>query len=453
MNSGNEGIKRMSPPEQSTKHEQIIRHIEQLEVGSRISVRKIAQELDVSEGTAYRAIKDAENRGIVSTKERTGTVRVETKQHARIDTLTFQEIVRMVDGEVLGGAAGLHKTLNKFVIGAMQLEAMIRYIEPGNLLIVGNRNKAHHSALTLGAGVLITGGFHTTDDVKALADELELPIISSGYDTFTVAALINRAIYDRLIKKKIVLVGDILRSDMPLAYLRKSDTVDELLRKIEETNHNRFPVVDDSFKPVGVITTKDIIGATGAHTVDKLMTRNPVTVTTQTSVAAAGHRMVWEAVELLPVIDDKGKLQGVISRKDVLKAMQNIQMQPHSGETLEDQIWSRFEEKRDGQGRLYFYGTVAAHMSSQVGNLSEGLLASLIHQVAGRAMKELRRGDLHADSVSVYYLAPVEIDQQIELLPNIIESSRRFCKLEVEVTCGGKKAAMAMITARLLDPT
>jgi len=441
----------MAPPEFGTKHEQIIQYIEELEIGTRISVRKIAQTLDVSEGTAYRAIKDAENRGIVSTKERTGTVRVENKMSRNIDILTFNEIVKIVDGQVLGGAAGLHKTLNKFVIGAMQLEAMIRYIEPGNLLIVGNRNKAHESALKLGAGILITGGFGTDDEVKDLADQLELPIISSGYDTFTVAALINRAIYDRLIKKKIVLVADILRHDLPLVYMRETDTVNDLLRRIEETNHNRFPVVDDNNRPVGIITTKDMIGAEFTETVDKLMTRNPLSVTPHTSVATAGHMMVWEAYEMLPVIDDQGKLAGVISRKDVMKAMQNIQMQPQSGETLEDQIGAGFEQVLDDQGRLFYHGIVAADMSNQVGNLSEGILAGLINKVVTRTMKEHRRGDLHLDSTSIHYLAPVEIDQRLELFPTVIESSRRFCKVQVEVVSGDKRVAQAMVTARLLD--
>ncbi|MEW9033071.1 MAG: winged helix-turn-helix transcriptional regulator, partial [Planifilum fimeticola] len=50
-----------------TKHEQILRYIEQLDVGEKISVRTIARELGVSEGTAYRAIKEAENQGLVNT--------------------------------------------------------------------------------------------------------------------------------------------------------------------------------------------------------------------------------------------------------------------------------------------------------------------------------------------------------------------------------------------------
>ena len=74
-----------------TKHEQILRYIESLKLGSRISVRKIAKNMEVSEGTAYRAIKEAENQGLVSTKERIGTVRVEKKLRQNIDKLTFAE--------------------------------------------------------------------------------------------------------------------------------------------------------------------------------------------------------------------------------------------------------------------------------------------------------------------------------------------------------------------------
>src|SRR6476661_8561739 len=161
--------------------------------------------MTVSEGTAYRAIKEAENKGYVSTIERVGTIRIERKKKENIEKLTFAEVVNIVDGQVLGGRAGLHKTLNKFVIGAMEIEAMMRYTEAGNLLIVGNRINAQIRALEAGDAVLITGGFDTTDEVKKIANRLELPIISTSYDTFTVATIINRAIFDQLIKKDILL--------------------------------------------------------------------------------------------------------------------------------------------------------------------------------------------------------------------------------------------------------
>lgn len=114
--------------------------------------------LGVSEGTAYRAVKEAENLGIVITKERIGTVRVEKKPRNISDQLTFGDVVEIVEGHVLGGGEGLNKTLNKYVIGAMKIDAMARYIDAGSLLIIGNRDNAHSLALEQGAGVLITGG-------------------------------------------------------------------------------------------------------------------------------------------------------------------------------------------------------------------------------------------------------------------------------------------------------
>lgn len=81
----------------STKHEQILQYIDELEVGHKISVRQIAKDLNVSEGTAYRAIKEAENKGFVSSIERVGTIRIEKKKKENIEKLTYAEVVNIVD--------------------------------------------------------------------------------------------------------------------------------------------------------------------------------------------------------------------------------------------------------------------------------------------------------------------------------------------------------------------
>src|SRR5699024_3424805 len=136
---------------------------------------------NVSDGTAYRAIKEAESQGLVSTIERVGTIRIERKIKENFDRLTFAEVINIIDGQVLGGSDGLYKTLNTFLIGAMELDAMMQYTEADSLLIVGNREKAHQLAIEKGAAVLITGGFDTSDEIKQLADEKKLPIMSTTY--------------------------------------------------------------------------------------------------------------------------------------------------------------------------------------------------------------------------------------------------------------------------------
>lgn len=435
-----------------TKHELILQYINSLNLGSKISVRKISKYLGVSEGTAYRAIKEAENIGLVSTKERVGTIRVEKKQRHNIDKLTFGEVVNIVEGEVLGGASGLEKSLHKFVIGAMQQDAMMRYIEPGSLLIVGNRYKAHTGALQNGAGVLITGGFETSEETKRLADELELPIIQCSYDTFTVASMINRALYDRLIMKKIMLVEDILMSTPSELYTLKShSTRSDWQRLLEETGHSRFPVVDESQRIIGMVTPKDMVRASSDQTVDKLMTRNPITVSRNISVASAAHMMVWEGIDLLPVVDDHRKIIGVISRQDVLKAMQHMQKQPQHGETFEALMWDGFKEEQDEKGDLVFSGLITPQMTNHLGTASEGVLMSLMTQAAYRVVQEYKKGDLVLDNMSSYFVRPLQIEDEIEIRPTIIEVSRKFGKIDVAIHHSGVLVAKAILTAQFID--
>jgi predicted transcriptional regulator len=433
-----------------TKHEQIIRHIEDLDVGTKISVRQIAKDLTVSEGTAYRAIKEAENLGFVSTIERVGTSRIKKKQKENIEKLTFAEVVNIVDGQVLGGRNGLHKTLTKFVIGAMKLEAMMRYIDVDSLVIIGNREKAHELVLEAGAAVLITGGFDTTEDAKRLADEMELPIISTSYDTFTVATMINRAIYDRLIKKEILLVSDILIPLHDTFYLQTTDPISRWHELNEQTKHNRYPVIDEQMKVVGVVTAKDIIDRPHDWAVEKVMTRHPITVGSRTSVTNSAHQMVWEGIEMLPVIDQYGRLLGIISRQDVLKALQLANRQPQVGETFDDLITGQIKAAEDERGP-YLSLEVSPQMTNFMGTASSGVLTTLLVEGATRMLRHMKKGDLVIENVSIYFIKPVQIESTVTIRANVFDVGRKFGKVDVEMYQGTQIVAKALVTSQLID--
>lgn len=419
-------------------------------MGHKISVRQIAKELGVSDGTAYRAIKDAEAQGWVNTIERVGTVRIEKKQRSDIERLTFAEVVNIVDGTVLGGKAGLYKTLNRFVIGAMKLEAMMRYIEPGHLLIVGNRDNVHRISLERGAAVLITGGFDATEEVKRLADRLELPVISSSYDTFTVATLINRAIYDRLIKKEILLVEDMLPRNQSPTFLYISDTISRFHQLVKETAHSRYPVVDSSLRVVGMVTAKDVMGFDSEEKIEKAMTKNPIVVTPKTSLASAAHEMVWEGIELLPVVNDQRRLLGVVSRQDVIKSLQYMQKQPQVGETILELSLRGFAEG-DWNGEMVFRGKIMPQMTDALGTLSTGVCTSLLTEAALRLLRRQRRGDLAVQNFTLYVLKPVQIDSEVEIVPKMLDLGRKQAKIDVEMLYDGQVVAKALITAHTID--
>ncbi|GIN86868.1 hypothetical protein J6TS2_32540 [Heyndrickxia sporothermodurans] len=432
----------------ATKHEQLLHYINSLPIGEKISVRQIAKALNVSEGTAYRAIKDAENKGFVSTIERVGTIRIESKKKNNIEKLTFAEVVNIIDGQVLGGKSGLHKTLTKFVIGAMRLEAMMKYTGAGNLLIVGNRTKAHELALKAGAAVLITGGFDTDDEVKRLADQLELPILSTSYDTFTVATMINRAIYDQLIKKEIILVEDILTPVDKTAYLLNSERLASWYEKNKITSHSRFPIVDHSMKVQGMLTSKDIIEQDLNVGVEKVMTKNPITVGLKTSVTSAAHMMIWEGIEVLPVVDDYNRLCGIISRQDVLKALQMTQRQPQVGETIDDIITTRIEATPEEES--YFF-EVSPQMTNPLGTISYGVFTTLVYEAATRKLKKHKKGDIVIENLTIYFIKPVQIESTIEVVPIILEAGRKFGKIDVEVKIDGQIVGKALLMCQLIE--
>ncbi|MEY9975061.1 DRTGG domain-containing protein [Lysinibacillus sp. RC79] len=433
----------------STKHERILQYIESLPVGDKISVRQIAKEMQVSEGTAYRAIKEAENRRLVSSIERVGTIRIEKKKKENIERLTFAEIVNIIDGQVLGGKTGLHKTLTKFVIGAMQLEDMMRYTDAGSLLIVGNRIKAHENALRAGAAVLITGGFDTTEENKLLADSLDLPIISTSYDTFTVATMINRAIYDQLIKKDILFIEDIFVPMTDTSVLRNDETIHHFQKLNERTTHGAFPVVTANNKLVGMITVKDAIGREENELIDKVMTKNPIAGSMKMSVASAGHRMIWEGIDLLPIVDDDNILQGVISRQDVLKALQLAQRQPQHGETIDDLV--KNEMKVLGDEELIVDFKVTPQMTNQYGAISYGAFTTLLAEVGSFALKRRKRGDAVAENMTIYFIKPVQMESTLTVKPRILDMSRKFVKMDFEVFNQQMLVGKAMMMFQLLE--
>ena len=173
-----------------SKHQEILDYLEALPIGKRVSVRSISNHLQVSDGTAYRAIKEAENRGLVETRPRSGTVRIEKKVQVRLDKLTFAEIAEITESEVISGHEGLERVFSKFYIGAMTIENITRYLTKGDLLIVGDREDIQLLALEHNNAILVTGGFQVSDRVKELSRLKQFPVMVRY---LYVATMINQA--------------------------------------------------------------------------------------------------------------------------------------------------------------------------------------------------------------------------------------------------------------------
>lgn len=71
-------------------------------------------------------------------------------------------------------------------------------------------------------------------------------------------------------------------------------------------------------------------------------------------------------------------------------------------------------------------------------------------RAAYRTVKEHKKGDLILDSASCYFLIPLQMDEVFEIVPTIVEMTRRFCKIDMEIVANGARVARSMFTARIL---
>lgn len=430
-----------------SKHEEIIKHIHSLKVGNKISVRSIASELGVSEGTAYRAIKDAEILGTVATIPRVGTVRIEKIEKKSIESLSYAEVVNIVEGTILGGKDGVHKKLNKFIIGAMQLNEAKRYMLPGCIVIVGNREDIQRVALENECAVLITGGFTCSDSIRKLGDSKKLPIISSSYDSFTVATTISKAISENLIKKEVILVEDIMKTKVN--YIKENENVSYLRQLVSETGRERYPVVDEEMNVVGIVTIKDLPRDGGSDVIiSKIMSKDPINVTEKTTVSYAAHIMGWEGIEICPVVRRK-KLVGVVGRDDVIKALHYIARQPQVGETLEDIILKSFEQEIE-EDQIRFTGKIKPEMLDHMGTASWSSLNMLLSTIGIATLRRKSNVNIRVDSISTYFIEPVQMDSILDINSQIIDIGRNFSKVEMNMYSKKKLIAKAMLSARIL---
>ncbi|GGP22189.1 hypothetical protein GCM10007981_17250 [Thermocladium modestius] len=102
---------------------------------------------------------------------------------------------------------------------------------------------------------------------------------------------------------------------------------DPLLLAVKLMMDNKISVVlvtDETDAPVGILTERDVVkavdssgGSVAAMTVGSIMTRSPITITKDASILKAIHIMAKHGIRHLPVVDENGFLEGIVSIRDV----------------------------------------------------------------------------------------------------------------------------------------
>jgi IMP dehydrogenase len=167
---------------------------------------------------------------------------------------------------------------------------------------------------------------------------LRIPIVSSPMDTVTesrMAIALAReggvgVIHRNMpIEKQALEVDRVKRSEHGVIwdpiYLSPNHTVRDALELMERYHISGVPITDEAGYLVGILTNRDIRFETNFdRLIHEVMTsENLITAPVGTSLEEAEKILQRHKIEKLPIVDEQGKLRGLITIKDLLKIRQH----------------------------------------------------------------------------------------------------------------------------------
>ena len=137
----------------------------------------------------------------------------------------------------------------KMIIAAANPDMMENMIEEGDFVILGNRYESQLCAIEMEAGCLIIcEGAKVSSTITKIAAQHNCVIISTAYDTYTVARLINQAIPVSFFMKQEALIK-----------FKLNDFIEDIQDIMAKKRYRDFPIEDDTGRYVGMISRRNII--------------------------------------------------------------------------------------------------------------------------------------------------------------------------------------------------
>lgn len=179
------------------------------------------------------------------------------------------------------------------------------------------------------------------EDLRSAVREIKTYVDITEEDLKKIYTIALRYARERLALK--VVVNDVMSRDV-IAISKYSD-IDEAARLLSENRISGLPVVDKENLVIGVISEADILSVAGlkeGHTfkdilrhvlgeplperkrgniVGDIMTSPAITTRPDVDIRDVARVLDERRIKRLPVVDDKNRLIGVISRADIVRAI------------------------------------------------------------------------------------------------------------------------------------
>jgi IMP dehydrogenase len=162
---------------------------------------------------------------------------------------------------------------------------------------------------------------------------INTPVVSAAMDTVTEADLaiaiaqeggIGVIHKNMTIDKQAAQVRKVKRAENVMIYdpvtINLEATVAEALKLMNEYRIGGILVVDNDGILKGIVTNRDLrFESNYSRKITQVMTTNLITTNHQTNLEAASRILQKHKIEKLPIVDEKGKLVGLITYKDITK--------------------------------------------------------------------------------------------------------------------------------------
>ena len=169
----------------------------------------------------------------------------------------YSNILETLEGALVVGDETEYFREGKVLVAAANPDMMEYYISPHDLVILGNRYESQLCAIEMEAGcIIVCEGAAVSMTIRKLAQERGCTVMTTPYDTYTAARLINQS--------------------MPISYFMRTenlitfedgDYIDEIKEVMTSKRHRDFPILDKDGKYKGMISRRNLLGARGKQIV------------------------------------------------------------------------------------------------------------------------------------------------------------------------------------------
>lgn len=227
-------------------------------IGRTTSLKKAWEQMRGASAVTLPVTDNGELEGIITIKDIVNAyMEIYDNGILALARTPYSNLIETLEGDLIIGDPHDIISEGRILVGAGNPEIMEEYIAPKDIVIVSNRSDAQLCAIEMGAGcIIITNGTAVSKTTKYLAESKGCNIISTKYDSYTVARLINQS----------APVGHFMKTE-GLVTFRDDTYIDDVKKVMADKRYRDFPVISADGKYCGMISRRHLMNIQGRQLV------------------------------------------------------------------------------------------------------------------------------------------------------------------------------------------